>query len=66
MHGERSPHRTLAALYRLAGPLMGLGVKLVPSLMTTTARLGRAMLELARMPDPPAVVENAGINELGR
>ena len=65
VHGERSPHRTLAAFYGLAAPFMGLGVKLVPSLMTTTARMGRAMLELARMPDPPAVVENAKINELG-
>ncbi len=65
VHGERSPHKGLAAFYKIAGPLMGLGVSIAPSLVTTTARLGRAMLAIARMPDPPAVVENAEINTLG-
>ncbi len=65
VHGERSPHKTLRAIYSVAGPLMGLGVSLTPSLVTTTARLGRAMLAVARMPDPPAIVENAQINQLG-
>jgi len=65
VHGEKSPHAGLAAMYRIAGPVMGLGVSLAPSLMTTTARLGRAMLAIARMPDPPAAVENAEINRLG-
>lgn len=65
VHGERSPHPPLAALYAVASPLMGLGVRLLPNLMTTTARLGRAMLRLARDPNPPAVVECAEINRLG-
>lgn len=65
VHGERSPHAALAALYGVAGPLMGLGVRLMPSLMTSTAHVGRAMLALARMPSPPAIVENAEINRLG-
>ena len=62
---ERSPHAALAAMYRVAGPLMGLGVRLAPQLLTTTERVGRAMLQLARDVDPPSVVENAGINRLG-
>jgi len=62
---EHSPHAALAALYRVAGPLMGLGVRLAPQLLTTTARVGRAMLQLARDPDPPPVVETAEINRLG-
>lgn len=63
--GERSPHRALALLYRFGGPAMGVAAAAMPGLMTTTARLGRALLELARMPDPPAVVENRDINRLG-
>ncbi len=62
---ERSPHAALAMMYRVAGPLMGLGVRLAPQLLTTTERVGRAMLQLARDVDPPAVVENAEINRLG-
>ena len=62
---ERSPHAALAALYRVAGPLMGLGVRLAPQLLTTTERVGRAMLQLARDVDPPPVVETAEINRLG-
>ena len=34
-------------------------------MMTSTALLGRAMLALAAMTDPPAVVENDAINALG-
>jgi uncharacterized protein YbjT (DUF2867 family) len=63
--GEASPHAALAALYRLSGPLMGLGVRALPRLMTTTERVGRAMLALARQPEPPPVVENLDINRLG-
>jgi len=65
VHGVRSPHATLAAVYAVAGPVMGLGVQLLPSLMTTTERVGRAMLQLLRQDNPPAVVENAEINRLG-
>ena len=64
-HGERSPHQMLRALYVVGAPLMGIGVALAPSLMTSTARLGRAMLAITQMPDPPAIVENAEINRLG-
>ena len=62
---EQSPHAALAMMYRIAGPLMGLGVRLAPQLLTTTERVGRAMLQLARDADPPSVVENAEINRLG-
>ena len=65
-HGERSPHRMLRALYFVGAPLMGVGVALAPSLMTSTTRLGRAMLAIAQMPEPPAIVENVEINRLGK
>lgn len=61
----RSPHRGLAAMYAIAAPLMGLGVRLAPGLMTSTQHVGRAMLAVLRMADPPAVLDNAGINRLG-
>ena len=62
---EHSPHRGFDALYAVARPLMGLGVRLLPQLMTSTECVGRAMLAVLRMRDPPAVVENAEINRLG-
>ena len=55
----------MAAMYTVAAPLMGLAQPLMPSLLTSTGRVGRAMLALLRQPDPPAVVENAEINRLG-
>jgi len=65
VEGVHSPHAARATFYALAAPLLGLGVKLAPQLMTTTERVGRAMLAVLRMPEPPAVVENAEINRLG-
>ena len=66
VEGVHSPHSGRDTLYQLTGPLMGLGVKLAPQLMTTTERVGRAMLAVLREREPPAVVENAEINRLGK
>jgi uncharacterized protein YbjT (DUF2867 family) len=62
--GSRSAHRPLALLYGLTAPLMSAGVQLAPGVMTTNARVGRAMLRLLRQASPPAIVENAEINRL--
>ena len=64
-HGERSPHAWMRPFYAVGAPLMGVGVRLLPSVMTSTAAMGRALLALAAMDAPPAVVENATINRLG-
>ena len=64
-HGERSPHAWMRPMYALGAPLMGLGARLLPGIMTSTAAVGRSLLALAQMPDPPTVVENAEINRLG-
>jgi len=64
-HGETSPHALLRPLYAVGAPVLGMGAKLAPAWLTTTAAVGRAMLALARMPNPPAVMENAEINRLG-
>ncbi|HEV2539656.1 MAG TPA: NAD-dependent epimerase/dehydratase family protein [Frateuria sp.] len=66
VQGVRSPHRPLDLLYRLGAPALALAGHLLPGQMTTTARVGRAMLALARDPSPPAVVENDAINRLGQ
>jgi uncharacterized protein YbjT (DUF2867 family) len=63
--GVRSPHALLDTMYRFAGPLMGVGVRLLPGQLTTTRHVGRTMLALLRQPDPPPLVENADINRLG-
>ncbi|MBJ6982645.1 MULTISPECIES: NAD-dependent epimerase/dehydratase family protein [unclassified Luteimonas] len=64
--GEHSPHAALAAVYPVLGPLMGLGMRVLPGLVTDTRRVGRAMLAVLRDPEPPPVLENAEINRLGR
>jgi len=64
-HGERSPHAWMRPFYAVAAPVMGLGVRFLPRLLTSTAHVGRAMTALACMPSPPRVVENDAINRLG-
>lgn len=65
VEGVHSPHPALAVFYGLANPLMGMGVRMAPRLMTTTAHVGRAMLRLLHEADPQAIVENDEINRLG-
>lgn len=65
VEGVRSPHKSLDLLYRLGAPALAVAVHVLPGQMTTTAKVGRAMLALAREPSPPAVVENDAINRLG-
>lgn len=66
VEGVRSSHRPLDLFYRLGSPALALAVRLLPGQMTTTARVGRAMLALARDSTPPSVVENGAINRLGQ
>lgn len=61
--GVRSPHPRLAQFYRLAVPVLGLARRVLPGQVTSTADVGRAMLALARTDQPPAIVENADINQ---
>lgn len=64
--GVKSPRARMRSVYWLAAPLMGAGVMLTPALMTTTTRVGRAMLRVLRNAEPQAVVENRQINRLGQ
>ncbi len=63
--GVRSPHRSMALLYRVAAPLMGVARHLLPGQLTSTSRVGRAVLALARTAQPPRIVENVDINRWG-
>ena len=64
LHGITSKTRAYRIGYRLFGPLLPLLARF-PSFMTTTERIGRAMLKAARMGAPKAVLESRDIHELG-
>ncbi|GAB1595620.1 Rossmann-fold NAD(P)-binding domain-containing protein [Lysobacter claricitrinus] len=63
--GVHSPHPVRDAAYALAGPLLSAAARGAPSVVTTSSRIGHAVLAALRQPDPPAVLENADINALG-
>jgi uncharacterized protein YbjT (DUF2867 family) len=63
-HGARSRTRWVRIVYVLLWPVVALAV--AAGLATTTDRVGRAMLRLARTGYPTAVLGNREINELGR
>lgn len=64
--GIRSRTPLYRAFYAALGPLFPLADRAAPGLVTTTQRVGRAMLRLAREGGPPRVLENADINLLAR
>ena len=64
LHGIQSRTRLYRMLYVPLAPVMPLLVRTMPRWVTTTERIGRAMLRAAREGAPTPVVENAGINAL--
>ena len=64
VEGTGTRHGALKPLYALGGPMMKLAQKLTPGMATSNEAIGRAMLALAALPEPPAVVECAEINTL--
>jgi uncharacterized protein YbjT (DUF2867 family) len=60
-HGATSRTGLYRALYTVTGPLMPLLGRVVPKWVTSTDRLGRAMLRAARTGLPARVVENADL-----
>ena len=59
--GVRSKTRLYNAGYTLLGPIVPLLERLAPSMVTTTDRLGRAMLRAARTGFPEHIVANADL-----
>jgi len=64
MHGVKSKTPFYQALLTVFGPVMPLLYRLFPQYVTTTERVGRAMLKAAKVGAPKAILETADINKL--
>jgi uncharacterized protein YbjT (DUF2867 family) len=64
LHGITSRTPAYRVLYVLLWPVVMLLKAFSPTSITTTERVGRAMLEVARHGAPKALLENADINDL--
>jgi uncharacterized protein YbjT (DUF2867 family) len=60
-HGARSKTRFINSIYTVVAPLLTLMERLAPKFVTSSDRLGRAMLRAARTGFPSHVVENADL-----
>jgi uncharacterized protein YbjT (DUF2867 family) len=64
MHGIVSRTRLYRILYAVVGPLYPIWRTLFPRYVTTTEKVGRAMIRAAKHGAPKQVLENADINAL--
>jgi len=64
LHGIKSKTASYRVLYTLMWPVMPLLRVLLPKLVTTTERVGRAMLEVVKHGAPKQVLENSDINQI--
>ena len=62
LHGVRSKTGWINAVYALTAPLLSWMVHAVPSQMTTSEKLGRAMIKVARDGYPKPILESEDIN----
>jgi len=62
LHGVRSNLGWAQPIYVATAPLLGWLVRVAPGSMTTTERVGRAMISVARNGYPTPVLESADIN----
>lgn len=63
-HGERSKTRFYRVFYTLLGPLIPVLSAALPGQVTTTERIARAMLKVARQGAAKTVLETADINSI--
>jgi uncharacterized protein YbjT (DUF2867 family) len=64
MHGITSKTRLYRAIYAVTAPLYPVWKTLFPKMVTTTEKVGRAMLAVAKRGAPQPIIENADINRL--
>lgn len=64
LKGVRSKTRLYQVMYTLLAPLYPLWKTLAPNLVTTTEKVGQAMIRVAREGYPRAVIETRDINRL--
>jgi len=62
LHGVRSKTGWINAIYTVTAPLLSYLVRVAPNQMTTSERLSRAMIAVARDGYPTPVLESADIN----
>ena len=62
LHGVRSKTGWINAIYTVAAPLLSWLVRVAPNHMTTSERMGRAMISVARVGYPKPILESADIN----
>ncbi len=62
MHGIKSRTRSYRVLHAIMTPLIPLVMVLFPRQVTTTEKIGRAMLNVARRGAPKRILENVDIN----
>jgi hypothetical protein len=64
LHGIKSRTMLYRVPYAVLGPILPLLKRLFPKYVTTTEKLGRAMLVVAKHGAPKPLLENSDINEL--
>lgn len=64
MHGIESRTAAYRIFYKIARPLMPLLRRALPSSVTTTEQIGRAMINVAKHSAPKRVLETADINRV--
>jgi uncharacterized protein YbjT (DUF2867 family) len=64
MHGERPKARLSRVGYLVMAPLIPLLIRVFPKYVTTTERMGRAMIEVAKHGAPKKLLETRDINQL--
>lgn len=64
LHGVRSKTGWINAVYALTAPLLSWMVYAVPTQMTTSEKLGRAMIKVAREGYPKPILESEDINRV--
>ncbi|AKU92704.1 Oxidoreductase [Vulgatibacter incomptus] len=66
LHGIKSKTKLYRAIYAVLAPLTPVFDALIPGSVTTTERVGRAMIRLAREGAPKRVLERKELDALGR
>jgi uncharacterized protein YbjT (DUF2867 family) len=66
LHGVRSKTPAYRLVYIVLRPFLPLLLRAAPGSVTTTERVGRAMIRVARDGAPSALIDNRRINALGR
>jgi len=64
LHGVRSKTAWVNAIYVVAAPLLSYLARISPKFMTTSEKLGRAMIKVARDGYPRPVLESEDINAI--